>query len=305
MTDPMTDAFATMFSNLAGLFGLGLHSDPPESVPLRILGLDAVSCRADVVAAFRRKVLTCHPDLGAYSLVPGANETVEAVAWNDMTVQELVWARDLLLRMHPEPVTTEKGHTVLPPFSRNEVEYAEPEWRRHRQARVQELIPQVEERRARAREGGYQHRWLESVEQAAAKLLEDLAREDCRWCSTCGRGIAAAAPVWRQRNWRGRVQVVCEGCRDEYQFFGWSAPCARCGRTVHQKNWQQRTVCSESCRLALDRERARLERAESRVGKRCAECDEPFDADRADRRYCSNACRQRAYRGKRGERAAL
>lgn len=86
MRDSPFDAFAKGF----GLFGLGAPPPPPDSIPLRMLGLDAMPAeRSAIVAAFRRSVRAAHPD----SAIDDMGE--------DATVTELVWAREFLLAKLP------------------------------------------------------------------------------------------------------------------------------------------------------------------------------------------------------------
>lgn len=82
-------------------FIFGSWPEPPDAVPLHILGLDdRPKGRAEVKAAFRDRVRTAHPDAG--------DGDGDAVA-------PLVWARDVLLRKIPETHVTDKhGTSVLP-----------------------------------------------------------------------------------------------------------------------------------------------------------------------------------------------
>lgn len=78
---------------------------------------------------------------------------------------------------------------------------------------------------------------------------------------------------------------------------GWAKPaqpCAGgCGRMVAWLRYYDppHWYCSEGCWPV-----AEVERDERRL---CAVCDDYFSARRADARYCSNACRQDAYRKRR------
>ena len=82
----------------ADLFGRPSMPEPPVYVPLRILGIDHLPANKDVVRqAFRFRMFAAHPDLNP------DHAPAEALA----DVQELVWARDWLLRKIPDPVTAE------------------------------------------------------------------------------------------------------------------------------------------------------------------------------------------------------
>lgn len=89
----------------AEIFGLGTHAEPPVSVLLRILCLaEKPADHQAVKAAFRARVMQAHPDVNAYA-DPGLRTAAEAIAAGTPEVQELVWARNALLRMTPKPVT--------------------------------------------------------------------------------------------------------------------------------------------------------------------------------------------------------
>lgn len=84
---------------------------------------------------------------------------------------------------------------------------------------------------------------------------------------------------WHPSWWRRRVEPV---------------PCAAgCGVLVTHP-YQQRTITTCSPRCAAVAAAAR--RAAHRTGRACADCGQPFQPGRADAVFCSDACRQRAYR---------
>ena len=74
---------------------------------------------------------------------------------------------------------------------------------------------------------------------------------------------------------------------------------AGCGRTMvigyHHAHVR---ACSVRCDELADLARRRARHAEARAGRRCAECDELIDADRSDAKFCSPACKQKAYRAR-------
>jgi hypothetical protein len=97
------------------VFG-GPADDVPETIPLRILGLvPPVPTRAAIVSAFRRRVLEVHPDLQLAFDYPVLQDAAEDVGTRP-EIRELVWARDVLLAMVPEPsnVTGEIGAFAIP-----------------------------------------------------------------------------------------------------------------------------------------------------------------------------------------------
>jgi hypothetical protein len=77
--------------------------EPPVCVPLRILGLNYMPTTKEAVRqAFRFKMFAAHPDLNP------DHPPAEAQA----DVQELVWARDWLVRKIPDPVTPNANSTA-------------------------------------------------------------------------------------------------------------------------------------------------------------------------------------------------
>lgn len=73
-------------------------------------------------------------------------------------------------------------------------------------------------------------------------------------------------------------------------------PCAVCSRLVCGRgaDYEPVTVCSTACKQVAWRVRRRL----SRDRFACAGCGGAFRPARADARYCTPACRQRAYRSR-------
>lgn len=76
--------------------------------------------------------------------------------------------------------------------------------------------------------------------------------------------------------------------------------CEVCGREGPVTHWRNRFAgycwaCTAAAENALRRER----RAASRANRTCQCCGEVFTPTRSDGRYCSGACRQRAYRTRR------
>lgn len=73
------------------------------------------------------------------------------------------------------------------------------------------------------------------------------------------------------------------------------APCAGCGHPViRASNARMRYItCSRACTVKASKQRTG--RLRTPVTKPCAECG-GLVTGRADQRYCSAACRQRAYR---------
>jgi hypothetical protein len=139
------------------------------------------------------------------------------------------------------------------------------------------------------------------------------AEESCS-CAQCGRTIAPGAPVWRQSitlgrspfgGWHYRVAPHCEQCRTDWPFRRFWGPeaCGHCGRPVYQQRDRRErrfVFCCDTCRKAVYSAAAntiaKRERAEYRTPRPCGMCNETFEPKRADARFCSVACKQRAYR---------
>jgi hypothetical protein len=110
--------------------------------------------------------------------------------------------------------------------------------------------------------------------------------------------------MWGPRN---QIHAWCERCaRDHRNYYdewlnarSWE-PCEACGRLVlsmDNRLYRQHVACSRTCRQRLDEQRRRTGRhAHERT---CTQCEQTFTSTRGDARYCSPACRQRAYRRRR------
>jgi hypothetical protein len=105
----------------------------------------------------------------------------------------------------------------------------------------------------------------------------------------------------------GRLLVpFCERC-GQHRHLG-AVParyaCTSCGRPVVRTTdsvWRVLDVCcSRRCYAAARTRQARERRRRARADRVCDTCGETFTPSRSDAVYCSNACRQRAYRGRKG-----
>lgn len=134
------------------------------------------------------------------------------------------------------------------------------------------------------------------------------AQWNCSQCAKCGDALAPDAPVWRQRVRLGpgffgghsdTVAPLCERCRADWKEFRGAEPCENCGRPVHQE-YNRRiylyTFCCSTCERAVRVAEARERRTDARDTRQCRTCGETFEPTRTDARFCSSACRQRAYR---------
>ena len=129
-------------------------------------------------------------------------------------------------------------------------------------------------------------------------------------CAKCERELTPNEPVWRAQmslgrsmfgaGWYSAVAPYCKGCRPKYrQFQERPKPCCGCGRPVRNE-WnairRRYTSCSEACSRRVGHYRARMLRAEAPGWRECAGCGSDFDPARTDAKFCSVACKQKAYR---------
>ena len=89
-------------SDIFTIFGFGSWPEPPDAVPLRILGLaKRPETETAVKAAFRARLRVVHPDILSFAAVPPLQDAALALAMERPEVAELAWARDVLLRKVP------------------------------------------------------------------------------------------------------------------------------------------------------------------------------------------------------------
>lgn len=141
-----------------------------------------------------------------------------------------------------------------------------------------------------------------------------------------GPAYLVKASRWRGRRRWGTRDLICEPCYlrgrvdpatnmapadsertgDHFQWHPWPTgrgellpptPCEVCGLVVvrHGDPLLKRVTCSASCLTSLSDSR---NAARGNKGSRrpCECCGTPITTGRADSRYCSSACRQKAYR---------
>lgn len=187
---------------LRDAFGLKT-SDVPETIPLRILGLvPPMPTREAIVSAFRRRAIEVHPDLQLAYDHPALQTAAEAVGTRP-EIRELVWARDVLLEMVPEPVTGEIGSLMRPRLPVTET-------------------PKVKVCRKCQREvkhyavfGGRRACWCwdcvqaEDAKRAKERRLRRRANRHCRQCAALFTPARSdgwyCSPRCRQAAFRGRV----------------------------------------------------------------------------------------------------
>lgn len=191
--------------SLTDIFALFNPSPPPpDSIPLRILGLSALPAdRETVRAVFRARVKLVHPDVAAYTAMPAEiTAAVQAMAEADPNVQELKWARDVLLAKIPEQRDGYDGSSVS-----------------DEQPSRKYLCKggcgnELRHYHANGRYQGYCWTCARTAENARQRELRRAARAD-RTCAGCGRqftpprsdGTYCAAKC-RQRAYRQRRAVT-------------------------------------------------------------------------------------------------
>ena len=122
-------------------------------------------------------------------------------------------------------------------------------------------------------------------------------------CYQCGHVYEPAEPIYYVRVycyvWATKPFVIvtyCGRCAPQYDCH--EQPCDVCRRPVHrllEYSHGRHCFCSAVCRRSYygSLQRDRRQKANNRE---CATCGETFQGTRSDSRYCSSACRQRAYR---------
>lgn len=244
------------------LFGLFAGpSPPPDSIPLRLLGLDVMpSERSAIVAAFRRSVRAAHPDIRI-------DDMGEA---EDTTVPELVWAREFLIAKLPPPVTRAKPVTTRSP---------------------------VEGTAGSSRNSN--GRTWEQVE--ALRDVAALDFRVCPRCGKDQTPDAPVWRRTDSHNRLWLICGECAPRMVDTAKYLLPMPCEMCGRPVHDYRSRDVVTCSQVCASGLKKRIAAEKRAESRGERYCERCHNRIAAERGDARYCSNACRQATYRQRKAE----
>jgi hypothetical protein len=108
---------------------------------------------------------------------------------------------------------------------------------------------------------------------------------------------------WQQGRCAGCERVVMYKSHGNRRFitpmWGNGKPVRAPGAKAEDYGGQSIVYCSTRCRSLVNRTEAAMRRAEDRGPRRCEECNEVIDGLRADARYCSQPCRQKAYRRRR------
>ena len=127
-------------------------------------------------------------------------------------------------------------------------------------------------------------------------------------CFDCERRFDDKETIFKQsirRNvvfgWKRETVSYCESCDPRY----WDAAseyCRTCQRIVvypSDERFRVRVFCSDRCKRdhysKVQRDKRLVERQ-----KQCSSCTREFVAPRKDTKFCSAACKQKAYRARQG-----
>lgn len=128
-------------------------------------------------------------------------------------------------------------------------------------------------------------------------------------CTECGKSTMGEVRRWRAGYHEADI-IECGECLRTDRWWNWCkySHCKRCSRRIYYRGRMQMPwrYCSSECQqLTHDKVKERKWQAsqDARM-KLCTTCDQQFTPPRNDAKYCSPACRQRAYR-QRGNQASL
>ncbi len=157
-----------------------------------------------------------------------------------------------------------------------------------------------------------------TVSRYASERGRTVAHLTAVTCDGCGAQIAhglhvrlawrtlKVPPAWRlpggrpMHRHKDGERYLCHDCARREGHDGYSFACARCSRRFFCERANRR-YCTAACRAAADatNQKAWRRRVHPPVANRCP-CGRAPAGSRADAVYCSNACRQRAYRQRGG-----
>ncbi len=137
-----------------------------------------------------------------------------------------------------------------------------------------------------------------SEEATTSSALETRDTGGC-YCSVCAAELAERQPVVRTKEPDVRkFEFYCLE-HSPYLLDGellQETSCAQCGRPIWlDVEFEWRAFCSERCRWTASNARSRERRSVARVSS-CAEWGIRMKGFRRDTLYCTDRCRQRAYR---------
>lgn len=320
---------SAIFGNFFGdFFGLGTFDEPPDSVPLRILGIQEMPADEKALrAAFCCRVLKLHPDLNP--LDEGSWRNVRGDEW-----EEVQWARSVLQKKLPKPghVTDDGVDQRVTLSGRNGSERTRPVTDRT-SLRLATLVPRNARLFAEVEAEFARRQRTIDKEREAGRPISDWTpwgayrrmSEDERWteiavavrlvCSDCVHPLDGTIFLHRSDgDWVGDgLKARCATCweaKKANDTFNWDREGRKwtcgCGTGIvctgdryYSTRWwyaKRAQSCSPSCRRDREKADAREKRRAARAGAVCAVCESVFEPRRQGARYCSGSCRQDAYR---------
>ena len=134
-----------------------------------------------------------------------------------------------------------------------------------------------------------------------ARIMGDLSGRNAMKCEFCGRKLAEGEPVY-QRLLNRRWFMMCAKCEaglnDKSPRIYSLRSCCHCTRPIYLTEPLRRStryvVCGPKCRQAVHNTKYRLRHQRPRMAQ-CADCGKSFMPKRSDAKFCSAACKQRAY----------
>jgi hypothetical protein len=127
-------------------------------------------------------------------------------------------------------------------------------------------------------------------------------------CEKCKRQLTESEPVYRLYwNVHSGMRMVCGMCEAQVSASSFlkrtwhpSRPCCHCSRPVFLyqpiRKGLRYFVCGIECRQAVHNANYRRLHPRSHAKQRCQSCGHIFTPKRNDAKFCSVACKQRAYR---------
>lgn len=135
------------------------------------------------------------------------------------------------------------------------------------------------------------------IERAGRRRMYEAIRYG-KHCGQCGQAFTPGEPIWRDLRVSG-FGPVCEPCHSKHRRFTPPEPCNHCERPVYQpanNRPRKHVFCCRACQISESAAKAKARRAAQRDTATCLDCGEVFEPQRRGVRYCSAACKQRAYR---------
>jgi uncharacterized OB-fold protein len=126
--------------------------------------------------------------------------------------------------------------------------------------------------------------WLELHERSLQRKKEEQEKKE--------REQARLEKKYIDQHQRGYLR--------QYESQVWKLQCHNCGRIFYTEraDYSRIKFCKQECQQAMANKMAKEARRERNL-KQCKQCGQVFQAKKADTVYCSHACKQKAYRGRR------